>query len=152
MKIEIVFINGINKSFVFDKNSQIKNLKQDIINSGLDELSNIDNAVCILKFKGIDLDDELSLLDYNVEESNRIHFLVRSQPINIIKDSPTVYESISSSPHIGKQPINIVKKDKETEILSILTLISERLNNVENEIKYLTKCVEEKETEKLIFE
>ena len=147
MNIDIVFINGLSKSFIFNTNNQLKELKQDIVNSGLDELSNIDNAVCVLKYKGIDLDDELSLKDYNVNEHDRIHFLVRSQPINIKKDSPTVYESISSSPAIGTQSINFIKRDRDAEILTILNLISERLNNVESEIKYLTKCVESKETE-----
>lgn len=147
MNIDIVFINGTSKSFVFDVNEQLKYLKQDIVNSGLDELSNIDNAICVLKYKGIDLQDELSLTDYNINDHDRIHFLVRSQPINIKKDSPTVYESISSSPSIGNQPINLVKKDRDSEILTILNLVNERLSNIEHEIKYLTKYVENKETD-----
>ena len=152
MKIEIVFINGASKILMFDPNEQIKQLKKTVVDSGLDELSNIDNAVCVFKYKGLDLEDDLSLYDYNVKDNDRIHFLVRSQPINIKKDSPTVYESISSSPAIGKQPINIIKKDRESEILSVLSLINERLTNVESEIKYLTKCVEDKEKETFIFQ
>ena len=152
MRIEIVFINGVSKIFLFDNNDLIKQLKKNIVDSGIDELSNIDNAVCVLKYKGLDLEDDLSLYDYDVNDGDRIHFLVRSQPINIKKDSPTVYESISSSPSIGKQPITIYKKDRESEILSVLSSINERLTNVESEIKYLTKCVEDKEKESLLFQ
>ena len=73
MRIEIVFINGVSKIFLFDNNDLIKQLKK---NSWIriDELSNIDNAVCVLKYKGLDLEDDLSLFDYDVNDGDRIHF------------------------------------------------------------------------------